>query len=261
MRKNISSRLFIVFIIFALFSCKSKKSLVNQSNSTTNPPEVSNKIGLKSLQANQLDFTTFSTKAATLLDLNGKSYDVTLSLRIKKNEMIWASITVIAGVEVARVLITPDSIQVMDRINAEHLKKPFQFVQSFTNKHVDYATLEALLVGNCIPFTLNEKSEITKNDDVVTLTGILENLSYQLKFNQDLKVNETLLEDKIASQMLNVNNQSYEIIDGRPSPLKLLIDSEARDKKIKVAMEYSKTTLNAVLDYPFNVPKRFSVIN
>lgn len=261
MRKNISSKLFIFLIIAGLFACKSKKTIITQNNSEASTTKVESKIGLNSLQANQLEFTTFSTRAATLLDLNGKSYDVTLNLRIKKNEMIWASITVIAGVEVARVLITPDSIQVMDRINAEHLKKPFQFVQSFTNKHVDYATLEALLVGNCIPFTLNNKSIITQNNGIVALAGMLERLSYQLKFNQELKVSETLLEDKLSSQMLNVNNQSYELIEGKPSPLKLLIDSEARDKKIKVAMEYSKTTLNTILEYPFNVPKRFSVIN
>lgn len=261
MKKNISSKLFILFTFFALFACKSKKPLTDNNSSTTNLPKTENKIGLVTLAAKQLDFTTFTTKATTQLDFKDKNYEVTLNIRIKKSEMIWLSITAIAGVEVARVLITPDSIHVMDRINDEYLKKPFQFIQSFSNKQVDYLTLEALLVGNCIPFTLTDKSEILKTDGVVSLIGVIERLSYKLQFNEQFKANQTFLEDKEAGQMLSVNTQSFETINEKLVPLKVLIDSKTQGKNIKVDMEYSKTLLNIVLEFPFNVPKRFSVIN
>jgi hypothetical protein len=261
MKKNISSNLFILLTVFVLFACKSKKPLIDQQNVAKEIPKPENKIGLKSILANQLDFTTFNTKAATQLFFNDKNFDVTLNIRIKKNEIIWISITAIAGVEVARVLITPDSIQVMDRINDEYLRKPFQFIQGFTSKQVDYATLEALLVGNAIPFTLNEKSEITQSNEVIMLKGMIQRLSYQLQFNKDFKANQTFLEDIAAGQMLNINTESFGTVSEKLVPLKVLIASKTKDKQVKVDMQYSKTMLNTVLDFPFNVPKRFSVIN
>lgn len=261
MKKNILSRLFILFTVFVLFACKSKKPIIDSNTTVVNLPVTENKIGLKLIQASQLDFETFTTKAATQLDFKDKNFEVTLNIRIKKSEMIWISITAIAGVEVARVLITPDSIQVMDRINDEHLKKPFKFIHGFANKQVDFLTLEALLVGNSIPFTLTERSEISQNNGVVFLKGMVERLSYQVQFNEQFKVKKTFLEDKPAGQMLIVNNQSFESVNDKLVPLKVLIDSKTQDKKVKADMQYSKTMLNTVLDFPFNVPKRFSVIN
>lgn len=261
MKKNISSKLFIIFTVFALFACKSKKPLINSKPSVVNLPKTENKVSLKVVKASQLDFVTFTTKAATQLDFNDKNFDVTLNIRIKKGKMIWISITAIAGLEVSRILITPDSIQVMDRINDEYLKKPFHFVQGFTSKQVDYYTLEALLVGNSIPFTLTENSEITQNNGFVSLRGTIESLRYILQFNEQFKVNKTLLENEGAGQILLVNNQSFETINNNLVPFIVLIDSKTQDKKVKVAMQYSKTMLNAILDYPFNVPKRFSVVN
>ena len=58
-----------------------------------------------------------------------------------------------------------------------------------------------------------------------------------------------------------MNTQSFEMVSDKLVPLKVLINSKTRDKQIKVDMQYSKTMLNTVLDYPFNVPKRFSVVN
>ena len=261
MKKNISNKLFILFTVIALFACKSKKPLIDGNTSIADLPKTENKILLKSLIANQLDFSTFTTKAATQLDFKDKNFEVTLNIRIKKSEIIWVSVTAIAGLEVARVLITPDSIHVMDRINDEYLKKPFKFIQGFTSKQVDYATLEALLVGNSIPFTLTEKSEITQNNGLVLIKGMIERLSYQLQFNAQFKANQTFLEDNTLGQMLSVNTQSFEFVSNNLVPLKVLIDSKTRDKQIKVDMQYSKTMLNTVLDYPFNVPKRFSVVN
>ena len=90
---------------------------------------------------------------------------------------------------------------------------------------------------------------------------MIERLSYQLQFNAQFKANQTFLEDTTLGQMLSVNTQSFEFVSNNLVPLKVLIDSKTRDKQIKVDMLYSKTMINTVLDYPFNVPKRFSVVN
>ena len=101
MKKNILNKFFILFTVIALFACKSKKPLVDGNTSIANLPKTENTILLKSVLANQLNFTTFTTKAATQLDFKDKNFEVTLNIRIKKSEIIWVSITAVAGIEVA----------------------------------------------------------------------------------------------------------------------------------------------------------------
>ena len=219
------------------------------------------KTELLSIIAKESVFSTFSTKALTSLNLNGKEYDATLNIRIKKGEAIWVSITAFAGFEIARTIITPDSVKIMDKINGDYIKKPFSFIHEFTNKQIDYLTLESLLVGNCVPFTLNENSEITLDNALLNIKGNSQSLSYHLQFNNQFKATNTYLSDHFAQQALTVNTPVFELIANQLIPVKVSLDSKTEKKQIKVAMEYSKTQLNIPVDFPFNVPKRFSVID
>jgi hypothetical protein len=259
MKKNNLYNILLVIICFVCFSCKAKKAIIKSPEVNAQPIE-SKKAALSNIINSETQFSTFSTKASTLLNINGKKYDVTLNIRIKKEEAIWISVTAIAGLEVSRIMITPDSIKIMDRMNDEYLKKPFDYIHEFTNKKISYQTIESLLIGNCIPFTLTNSSKIMAENGVLNLKGVDQNLSYQLQFNSQYKSTTTILSDVLAQQALTVNTPFFEQVLNQWLPLKVTIDSKAATKQFKVEMEYNKTQLNIPIDFPFNVPKRFSVI-
>lgn len=259
MRKNILSKICLLLISVFLFSCKAKKPLIVKQETTA--IAENNRIKLTTITEKQSTFTTFSTKAETNLNLNGKAYDVSLNIRIKHQEGIWISVTAGGLIEVARVLITPDSLKIMDRVNNEYLKKPFGFIYDYANDKVDYQTLEALLVGNCIPFTLKPESQLIIINGILNLIGNEEGLGFKIVFNDQRKTSQILLNDDQLAQKLTVTTGAYEEISAQLMPSNLLIESKAGDKNIKVTMYYSKTVLNEPVDFPFNVPKRFSVID
>ena len=149
----------------------------------------------------------------------------------------------------------------MDKINNEYIKKPFSFVQKYSNEKIDYATLEAILVGNCIPFTLNNKRELSLENEGLVIKGQSNQISYQVNFNSDLKPASTSLKTTDDSKNLTVNVGSFENIGGALIPKLLNIESVAGSQSIKMNMEYNKTVLNEPVDFPFNVSKRFSVID
>lgn len=246
-------------ICFLSFSCKAQKNFIVQSEVKPRPLETS-KTDLSPIITRELQFSTFTTKGVTKLNLDGKAYDVTLNIRIKKDETIWVSITALAGMEVSRILITPDSIEIRDRINDEYLEKPFSFIHDFTNEKINFQTLQSLLVGNCIPFTLNNNAELMMENGVLNLKGNDNGLSYLLQFNDQFKSTNAFLSDVLAQQSLNVNTPIFDKFADQWIPVKVIIDSKTGKKQFKVEMEYNKTEINIPLDFPFNVPKRFSVI-
>lgn len=262
MRRNILNKLLIAAFCIAIVSCKSKQKLASP-NTKDNSVELEEKASLnfKKIVAQQAKFTTLSTKAATQLSIKGKSFDVTMNLRVKKGEGIWVSVTYFAGIEVARALITPDSIKVMDKMNNTYIAKPFSFVHKYSNEKIDYATLEAIMVGNCIPFTLNNKKDLSVETQGLVINGQSDQIMYRVNFNSDLKPASTTLKTTDDLKNLNVNVGSFENISGMLIPKTLNIESVAGSQSIKLNMDYNRTVLNEPVDFPFNVSKRFSVID
>jgi hypothetical protein len=259
MKKNISIKIMLLLFTVFIFSCKSKKNIVVSPTATANSKII--KADFSKIEANQAKFVTFSTKAATNLSINDKNYDVTLNIRIKKGEAIWASVTYIAGVEVARAMITPDSLKIMDRINNEYIKKSFNYLHKFSNDEIDYNALEAVLVGNCLPFALKNNSTINLKNGNITVTGQTNQMIYQIGLNQSLKPQSTLLVSEVNQQKLAVDVTAFQEILNQLFAKTISLSSVAKDKSVKLVMDYDKTQINQPVDFPFNVPKRFSVID
>jgi hypothetical protein len=111
---------------------------------TIGPPNtaaVAVNAKLVAIRAKQLTFNTFSGRAKAKLDFNGDGNDVTMNVRIQRDKKIWVSITAILGVEVARALITPDSIIVINKLQGVYTKKPFSYVWQYAGKQVNYKTI------------------------------------------------------------------------------------------------------------------------
>src|SRR3954467_13537008 len=128
MKRNILNKLTLVCLVFIAAGCSSKKLLVvkRPSADTAAAVKVSDiSSKLAAIRSKQVTFNTFSGKAKAKLDVNGNDNDVTLNIRINRDQKIWISITAIAGIEIARAQITPDSLIVINRLQSVYLKKPF----------------------------------------------------------------------------------------------------------------------------------------
>jgi hypothetical protein len=294
MKKNTLSKLAVVLCLLVLWSCKSKKHLLvdrkPDSTSVDSSAKITSTTGavtatsttavaiakppvpakapvdvfkldkLKAIRLKQTDFNTFSGKAQTKLSVNGDSHDVTLNIRIKKGQQIWVSITAVLGVEVARALITPDSIKLMNRLESTYLKKPFSFVYQYTSKQINYKTLESLLTGNAVPELISDNASLKPDNGNVILSGTLQDLVYQLTVGPDLRVSQTNMSNQAAAQSLLVSNSTFIQAGGHVLPSVININSTSGTKKILADMHYTKADFDQNLSYPFSVPSRFAIV-
>jgi hypothetical protein len=257
------SRLFILCCLMAMLGCKAHKQVIVNRKADTASTSIANNTRnkLNAIIKNQADFNTFSGKAHAKLDVNGNSNDVTLNIRISKGRKIWISITAIAGIEVARTLITPDSILVINRLQGLYLRKPFGYIYNYASRQVDYTSIEALLVGNAIPQLLNERTKLQADGDNTTLSGNLEELMYILKIGPDLKISQTDLTDPTEGQSLHVDNSEFIQAGDRIIPSQINIESVAKAKKVQANIHYIKADFDLPLEYQFNIPSRYSEAN
>jgi hypothetical protein len=279
MRRNIVNRLLIACCLLVMVSCKARKKAITTNTSGTtatatiqSPPQTANTVTipitppdlstLKSqlavIKSRQVNFNTFSGRASTKLDINGDNNDVTLNIRINKDKKIWVSITALLGIEVARAVITPDSIKVINKLQGLYFKKPFSFIYQYASRQVNYKTIEALLVGNAMPETLTERSSITSDMGNVTLSGNLDELIYSVMLGTNMRVTQFNLANTGAGQALLVTNGAFIQAANRLIPSQIAILSTIQDKKIQANLRYTKVDFDQQLEYPFNIPERYT---
>ena len=259
MRRNMLNKLLILFCALAILSCKAKKQLaVSPKPAEKTDPAISK---LNAIKSGQTNFTTFSGKARTKLNINGSSNDVTLNIRIQKGQKIWVSVTAIAGIEVARALITPDSLLVINKLQGLYIRKPFSYIYSFTSKQVDYSSLEAILVGNAIPQLLNEDAKMQADSGRTILSGNLQELVYKLIVGTDMRTSHTELVNQSEGQSLIVDNSVLMPAENRVVPSQINMSSTAASKKVQVNLHYIKADFDLPLEYPFSIPSRYEPAN
>ncbi|GAB1462163.1 DUF4292 domain-containing protein [Pedobacter sp.] len=264
MKRNILNSILIGACVLGMVGCRAKKEIVKAPPvATVGTPVVNKKAeNLATLLAKELQYNTLSLKGKADLAIDGNENNVTLNIRIKKDEKIWFSVTALGGaLEAARGVITPDSLLLMNRLQKTILRKPLSYIHDYTNKQVKFAWLQAILTGNTITEFMTEKSELNQENGVWVLKGTAQSLAYRTLFNTLLKSTELTLNDAAAAQGLKVSYDKYTPLTNGLFPSQVKIASAVGNKKISVAVEFVKIDANGSLEFPFSVPKNYQVIN
>ncbi len=264
MKRNILNSVLIAVCALAFVGCRPKKEIVKAPPVTDAAPVTDKKAeNINALSAKDLPYNTLSLKGKTDLDIDGDVKNVTLNIRIKKDEKIWFNIMAIGGaIEVARGIITPDSLLLMTRMpNKTVLRKPFSYIHGYTNKQVNFGWLQSILTGNTIKEFMTEKSNLNQENGVWVLNGTAQSLAYRTLFNTLLKSTELTLNDAEAAQGLKVEYDKYTPVNNGLFPSVMKITSAVGNKKIGVAVEFVKIDANVAVEFPFSVPKNYEVIN
>ncbi len=263
MKKNILNSFLLVTVVVVFASCRPKKIIVKA------PPAVETVVvadkkseNLQSLAAKQLIYETLVLKGKADLNINGDENNVTINVRIKKDEKIWFSVTALGGaIEAARGVISPDSIFIMNRLQKTVIRKPFSYIHEFTNQQINFGWLQAILTGNNIKELMVEQSDLKQQNGVWVLAGTKEKLVFRALFNTLLKSSELTINDAEAAQALKVNYDDYTAVSGGIFPLNLKMQSAVGNKKIYIAVEFVKIETNVPVEFPFTVPKSFELIH
>ena len=261
MKGNMLNKLLIICCLLVMVSCKAKKQLVAARPVANTPAKMIDNNKLSAVKGNQVSFATFSGKAHAKLDIAGSSNDVTLNIRISSGQKIWVSVTAIAGIEVARALITPDSILVINKLQGLYVRQPFNYIYRYTSRQVDYKTLEAIFVGNAIPQLLNDNTQVQADSTGVKLLGNLQDLVYTMIIGSNMKVSETDLFDQSGGQSLQVNNADFIQNGNRAVPLQINMTTIVNTKKIQMNIHYNKVDFDLPLEFPFSIPSGYDPAN
>lgn len=259
-----SKKVFYTAICFAslfLFSCKTRKleSKTDNTKVEISQSDVLRLTTISKIEEANFDYKFLSAKAKVKVNREGKDFNLTFNIRMQKNERIWISVNAIASIEVARVLLTKDSVKVIDRINKQYIVKDYAFLSELLKTDVDFLTIQNMMIGNA-PSDLNyKKAEFNEFPNYYEFAGKEKGRQYVVHLRKDdVKLNSiNFTEGTGDKRSVNVDYNGYKLIENSNFPF--LINSKASSQKESVSLnvEYQKVEKVVNLDFPFSIPKRF----
>lgn len=111
-------------------SCKSVKKVVEVNRDL---PNITEGKLLRNVYFNELDYNTIYAKKIDLtLKEKKKSHSLKAMMRIQRDSFIWVSVTAPMGIEVARILLTPDSVKFISPRDKKYFVSDYNyFIERF----------------------------------------------------------------------------------------------------------------------------------
>jgi len=265
--------LLLMVLVVAFASCRSTRQITtviakkDSAVVVVNPAESDSaksvRATLDKIKAKHIGFTTFSSKVKVeYSDDKNRRFDFNAFVRMKKDSAIWISIIAALNIEAFRVMITPDSVVIMDKINRTIQHKPLLYLQEITKVPFDYKTLEDLILGN--PVYL-DKTIIAYADqgEKLSMSTVGQAFKHYLTVSKnDLNLLFSKLDDVDATRSRTANLAYGEYAAAGPWMFAGARNISLSEKtKLDIKLDFKQVEFEKPMGFPFSIPKNFKVLN
>ncbi|MBC7748955.1 MAG: DUF4292 domain-containing protein [Methylotenera sp.] len=246
------NRVFFLLIgILALFSCR-RTFHKSQPVSIERP----------SIKVNEIEFEYFQSKAKIDFDDGTNQFSSPMTIRIRKDSVIWISVNPALGIEVVRALITPDSVFVIDKIHKAYYALGLNYVKNNFGVDLTFKMMQSALLGNLI--LPNSSQDLTEFEgDYAKLRqsrSDMEVLNYIGKTSK--KIESAIVTDKKTKNNLTIKYTDIAPLDSfQFGYTTQVIANYLTDKgmmKSNVGINHQRVDLkDKQMRFPFNVKNKY----
>lgn len=211
---------------------------------------------------NDIPFNTFSAKVkVNYEDASGKQPEVNAFVRMKKGEAIWISVAAtFLNIEAYRILITPDSIVILNKMEKTIEQYPISYIQDRLSIPVNFKDAERLIAGKAI-LAGDSVQSVSHMGEFIQAIVSLPNVYNRIYFTE-----EHLL---LAKQMISVSqlgdhftaNLLYEDYEKTKDGglFSVTRNITIPEKNQKLQLTFRQYEFNKELSLPFTKPEGYDL--
>ncbi|MDT8307930.1 MAG: DUF4292 domain-containing protein [Bacteroidales bacterium] len=276
MIKTIQISILFVATMCLLVACKSMLKPAGETHFADALPEINIEDIFRGLNENRYHFDALAVKIDVDVITKNTKESFSGNLRLQQDSAIWVSVRKF-GFEGVRVLITPDSVKMINRLEKKYFIGAFESLNRLFDVNVNFLLLQALMTGNDI------------NDDIdkscVHLTDTIDR--YLSVFCPERKIVNPVTaktqKDFFVQQHVSIDTSTYKIIFNRVKPLNdfrvlkasysnylpddngnlfpmLMVFELETENLSTVIVTVNKVKDNQNLKMPFKLPDKYEVV-
>jgi len=243
----------LLLLLVSLVACNPSK----RAQSGNLKPR-SEKFLLDQLLDQQVKADWFSAKAKILYSDDYETVRLTANIRLRKDSVIWMNFKKLS-VEAARILITPDSIFVMDRINKQYTIQTFDELSKRTGLPNGFQSLQAAILGN--PVFLSTKMTASSDSLNYQLTGESQNFRNEFHLSGvDYALRKVIYEEKSSRRRATLELSDRQPLENQEkfSYLRTVSFDSEQNGFTFVEAEFSNVEIDIPKEIRFEIPSRYT---
>lgn len=273
---NKYARLAILLSLILAAACRPSKKITTAEPKKCSLDHKSAKTLIAFLKQNELKFDRLSAKFSVDFRVDSNSYSFNVTMRAKRDSIIWMSISPLLGIEVAKAVLTKDSLMFVDKINGRYFKGDLNYISKILQADVDFEMLQSLLTGNSTEFYDEDEKLKPGIDSCRYILGTVRKrkLKKVIEKNKELKdplqtiwlipgtykIDKLFFNDFATNRTFEALYGAFEKVDSAQAmPRKADYYIKAQ-KNVAINIQYSKVTLNKVQEFPFVIPESYEPI-
>ncbi len=246
---NRKSTLIILAFTMILFSCK--RDIVGTKS-----------LNKEFVDVEEIDFDYFLTKTKIRYTEGDKQINGNAHIRIKKDSLIWFSVSPSIGLEATRVMISKDTAIVINRMDKEYYIFNFEEISRYFNFKIDFDLIQSILLGN-LARPIDDNTKIAKENNYFMLkqkSGPLDIQSFVMVDNH--KIETVLINEEETSNFMTLKYSEFKETGAYLFPKYCQINLTYKAKKgplvTSINLQHNKAEISdKPLKFPFNIPSKY----
>lgn len=211
------------------------------------------------VSGNTIPYHTFSAKLKIdFANDKGTQEEIIAFVHLYKDSAIWITVTPLLGIEVARVMITPDSVKIMDKLHRTITSRGTGYMQGLLNVPLNFSNLQNIIIGNPV-FLSQTLEDFTRSASLVSFTCRDSALKSRFDvFADDYRLQQSMISetDTVSHRYCDITFADYINADGRNFSSKRKIF--AVDTSVtQITLNFNRVKFDVPVELPFYVPSDY----
>lgn len=228
-------------------------SLANTKTETVAPVKIQ-----------EVAFDYLTAKSKVSFQSKNQNFDNTnLNIRMKKDSLIWISVTGV-GFELARGLITRDSIVFMDKFHKQYFVFSYAQLSRQYNFDLNFSLLQSVIIGN-LPFKQQPDAGFQKENDFFVLKQKEGRINIEnFVAESNLKLTHLNAMETGTTNTFSLDYEDFKQVDSFLFPFMSFVKLHVKSPKDQQLSETTITLKHNKVDivsqspgFPFSVPSGY----
>jgi len=171
-----------------------------------------------------------------------------ISIRVRNDSLIWASVTAPFGIELFRAVLTKDSVYYINRTNKTYFVKPIAHISKITKTDIAFNEIQKIILAN--PKIVKKKYSFIETNDNFLLSA----RDYNYTISNFYRIRKGILNNEGDSLIYAYSNFSFD--NDFPEQLELTVKSSS-ETNFNIKLNYSKVVFDQKQQTPFKIPSSY----
>ena len=242
--------LWLIAIIFIISSCSTKREMSGIKMMSAN--NIIKEVDENKFEFDNLEATIgISMKGDNIHSLKGQ-------LRMQNDSVIWISLSLKIGIEVARVMITDDTIKFVNRNTRTYIDESLEIIKNALPVEASLQFFQDLLVGNLGNINNDDRYKVTIEDGRYRLgndsTELISNNIWVTP--NSFKISRYNIKENYGNNVIELRYGDFQEVGGKLMPSKINLELSFGEK-MSLEINYSDIKSGEKLNFPFNISKKY----